>query len=182
MSASTPVSRTWWAFALFGVLAIGFGLFALARPQSTVWVLLMAFGVLALGDGLASLLSVFRKEVMLPNWLLLLYAAASIGFGLLTLLNREMVANVLVWLLALWLVFAGIARIVFAVQLRKLIHGHWLLLLSGVLAVLLGVLFLARPDLGVAGLALWIAIGALVYGALQLAVAFYLRRRAARLA
>ena len=171
------MSRAWWVFALYGVLAIAFGAFALFRPQSTVWVMIMAFGLLALGDGLVSLLSVFRKDVSLPNWLLLLYAAASIGFGLLALFQAQMVATVLVWLLAIWLVIAGIARIVFAVQMRRLVDGNWLLALSGILALALGILFLARPNLGMTAIAWWLGIGALVYGVLQVAVAVFMRRR-----
>ena len=89
------------------------------------------------------------------------------------------VATVLVWLLAIWLVVAGIARIVFAVQMRRLVEGNWLLALSGILALLLGLLFIARPNIGVATLAVWLGIGALLYGALQVALAFYMRRRLA---
>ncbi|WP_372017026.1 HdeD family acid-resistance protein [Pseudoxanthomonas sp. 10H] len=174
------MSRAWWVFLLYGLFAIIFGLFALFRPHSTVWMMVMAFGVLALADGVVSLLSVFRKDVALPNWLLVVYAAASIGFGLLALLQTQMVATALVWLLAIWLVVAGIARIVFAVQLRQLVRGNWLLALSGVLALLLGLLFIARPNIGVATLAAWLGIGALVYGVLQVALAFYMRRRTTR--
>ena len=90
-----------------------------------------------------------------------------------------MVATVLVWLLAIWLVVAGIARIVFAVQMRRLVEGNWLLALSGILALLLGLLFIARPNIGVATLAVWLGIGALLYGALQVALAFSMRRRLA---
>ena len=171
------MSRAWWVFLLYGLFAIAFGLFALFRPHSTVWMMIMAFGVLALADGVVSLLSVFRKDVALPNWLLVLYAVASIGFGLLALLQAQMVATVLVWVLAIWLVVAGIARIVFAVQMRHLVQGNWLLALSGILALLLGLLFIARPNIGVATLAVWLGIGALVYGVLQVALAFYMRRR-----
>ena len=169
--------RAWWMFAVYGVLAIAFGVFALAQPQSTVWVIIMAFGLLALGDGVISLLSVLRKDIALPNWLLLVYALASIGFGLLAIFRSEAVATALVWLLALWLVVAGIARIVFAAMLRRMLQGNWLLVLSGVLALALGILFLARPDLGVAAIALWLGIGALVYGLLQILVAVYMRKR-----
>ena len=121
------MSRAWWVFLLYGLFAIGFGLFALFQPQSTVWVLIMAFGLLALGDGVVSILSVLRKEVALPNWLLILYGLASIGFGILALFQAQMVATVLVWLLAIWLIIAGIARIVFSVQMRRLVEGNWLL-------------------------------------------------------
>jgi uncharacterized membrane protein HdeD (DUF308 family) len=174
------MSRTWWVFLLYGLFAVAFGLFALFRPHATVWMMIMAFGLLALADGVVSLLSVFRKQVALPNWLLLLYAVASIGFGLLALFRAQTVATALVWLLAIWLVIAGIARIVFAVQMRRLVHGNWLLALSGVLALVLGLLFIARPNIGVATLAVWLGIGALVYGLLQIALAFYMRRRAMR--
>lgn len=171
------MSRSWWLFALYGLLAIAFGLFTLFRPHSSALALVIGFGLLALGDGVVSLLSVFRKEVAMPNWLLLLYALASIGFGLLAVFNPQLVSGALVILLALWLIVAGVARIVFAVQMRRLVGGNWLLVLSGVLALLLGILFIARPDLGLATLAVWIAIGALLYGVLQLALAWRLRAR-----
>ena len=174
------MSRAWWVFLLYGLFAIAFALFALFRPDATVWMMIVAFGLLALADGVVSLLSVFRKQVALPNWLLLLYAVASIGFGLLALFQAQMVATVLVWLLAVWLVIAGVARIVFAVQMRRLIQGNWLLALSGILALLLGLLFIARPNIGVATLAVWLGIGALVYGVLQVALALYMRQRARR--
>ncbi|KAF1695285.1 HdeD family acid-resistance protein [Pseudoxanthomonas koreensis] len=175
------MSRAWWVFLLYGLLAIAFGLFALIRPQSTVWVMIMAFGLLALGDGVVSIISVLRKQVALPNWLLVVYGLASIGFGILALLQPQMVATALVWLLAIWLVVAGIARIVFAVQMRRLVEGNWLLALSGLLALLLGLLFLLQPDIGVATIAIWLGIGALLFGVLQLALAFYLYRRSRQL-
>ncbi len=175
------MSRAWWVFLLYGLLAIAFGLFALLRPQSTVWVIIMAFGLLALGDGVVSILSVLRKEVALPNWLLILYGLVSIGFGILALFQAQMVATVLVWLLAIWLTVAGIARIVFAVQMRRLVEGNWLLALSGLLALVLGLLFLVRPNIGIATIAVWLGIGALLYGLLQVALAFYMRKRARQL-
>ena len=75
-----------------------------------------------------------------------------------------------------WLLVAGIARIVFAIEVRKLVRGEWLLALSGVLAIALGVLFFARPDIGLAAMAVWVAVGALLYGVLQLVVALRMRR------
>ena len=176
------MTRSWWVFLLYGLMAIVFGLFALFQPQATMRVVMLAVGLLALGDGLVSLLTVFRKGTALPAWLLLVYAAISIGFGLLLLFQTQAVATFVIWLLAAWLIVAGLARIVFAVQMRRVVEGNWLLALSGVLALLLGLLFLLRPNIGVATIAIWLGIGALLYGALQLALAFYMRRRARQLA
>ena len=173
------MSRSWWVFLLYGLMAIVFGLFALLQPQATMWVVLVGVGVLALGDGVVSLLTAFRKDVPLPTWLLLAYAALSIGFGLLLVFQTQAVATFVIWLLAAWLIVAGLARIVFAVQMRQVIDGKWLLWLSGLLAIGLGVWFVFNTGVGAVAIAWWLGIGALVYGVLQVAVAFYFRRNAA---
>ena len=173
------MTRSWWVFLLYGLMAIVFGLFALFQPQATMRVVMLAVGLLALGDGLVSLLTVFRKGTALPAWLLLVYAAISIGFGLLLLFQTQAVATFVIWLLAAWLIVAGLARIVFAVQMRQVIDGKWLLWLSGLVAIALGVWFVFNTGVGAVAIAWWLGIGALVYGVLQVAVAFYFRRNAA---
>lgn len=170
------VSRSWWVFGLFGLVAIAFGIATLAWPGRSILALVLTFGILALADGLVGLLSVFRKDIALPKWLLLLYAALSIGFGLLAIARPAAMGEALLWVVALWLIVAGCARVIFAIVVRKVVNGEWLLALSGLLAIALGVLFLTRPGVGLLAVAVWIAIGALAYGALQLAVAFRLRK------
>lgn len=173
----TNVSRSWWVFLLYGVVALVFGIATLVWPGRSVLALVLTFGVLSLADGLVSLLSIFRKDIALPNWLLLLYALVSIGFGLLAITQPAEMASAMLWLLAIWLIIAGAARIIFSIQVRKLINGEWLLVLSGLLAILLGVLFLVRPGIGLLTIALWIAVGALLYGVLQIVVALRLKGR-----
>lgn len=176
MAPHFGIQRSWWIFLMFGILAIVFGVATLFRPDLSVMAMVLAFGVLAVADGLISLLSAVRRDLALPRWLLVLYALASLGFGALALLRPAEMATAMLWLLAAWLLVAGVARIVFAIQVRKLVRGEWLLALSGVLAIALGVLFFARPDLGLMTMAVWIAIGALLYGVLQVAVALRMRR------
>jgi uncharacterized membrane protein HdeD (DUF308 family) len=48
--------------------------------------------------------------------------------------------------------------------------------LSGILAIILGILFFAMPGLGVLAVVLWIGVGAVIYGVLQVGAAFRLRR------
>lgn len=174
---SRQVKRGGWTLVVFGVLALVFGIGTLLWPAVSVLAMVLTFGVLSLADGVVSLISIFRKSVALPNWVLLLYAVVSIGFGILAISQPAQMAEAMLWLLALWLVIAGIARIVFAVQVRKLVNGEWMLALSGLLAVALGVLFFARPGIGLATIAIWVAVGALFYGVLQLWVGIKLLRQ-----
>lgn len=178
-SVSPQVKRGGWTLVVYGVLALLFGIGTLFWPSVSVLALVLAFGVLSLADGVVSLLSIFRKHVALPNWVLFLYALVSIGFGALAISQPAQMAEALLWLLALWLVIAGIARIVFAVQVRKLVNGEWMLALSGLLAVALGVLFFARPGIGLVTIAVWVAFGALLYGVLQIWVGSRLLRAGA---
>lgn len=170
------VTRSWWVFLLYGLVAIVFGIATLVWPGKSILALVLTFGILALADGLVSLLSVFRKDIALPNWLLLLYALVSIAFGVLAIMRPVQMGGAMLWLVAAWLIIAGFARVLFAVMVRKVVRGEWLLALSGLLAIVLGVLFFARPGVGLLAIAIWIAVGALLYGALQLAVAFRLRK------
>ncbi len=170
------VTRSWWVFLLYGIAAIVFGLAALFMPSQTLRLLLMGFGLLSLVDGVVSLLSMFRKDVALPSWVLAVYGLISIGFGLWVLMRPEQFGTVFLWLLAAWLILAGFARVLFAVMIRKVIEGEWLLALSGLLAVALGIWFFVNPNVGVVAIALWLGIGALIYGALQIFVALRLRK------
>jgi uncharacterized membrane protein HdeD (DUF308 family) len=75
-----------------------------------------------------------------------------------------------------WLILAGFARVLFAVMIRKVVEGEWLLALSGLLAVALGIWIFINPNVGLLTIAIWLGIGALVYGALQIFVALRLRK------
>lgn len=179
-SRTTPllslIGRSWWVLLLYGVVAVVFGLIAIMRPLSAATALAWAIGIMALVEGLISLFALFGGNSGVPRGWLLVYALASLVFGALAVINPLATASVLILLLAAWLIVAGIYRIVFAVRVRRQIQGEWLLILSGVLAIVLGGLMVANPLAGVAVTTLWIGIGSLIYGLLQVLVAFRLRR------
>ena len=55
----------------------------------------------------------------------------------------------LLWVIAFWAVFTGIFEIAAAVKLRQQLRNEWVLLLSGLLSVVFGVLVVAMraPEL-----------------------------------
>ena len=161
------LSRRWWVVLLFGLFAVAFGVLALIAPVRTAAVLAMWLGVMAIVEGGSAPVS--------RGWTVF-YALVSIAFGVLALLNPLATASVLLLFVAAWLVVGGIYRIVFAIRVRKHIRGEWLLIVSGLLAVVLGVLFALNPLGGLMVTSLWIGAMALVYGVLQVVAAFRLRR------
>lgn len=170
------VGRTGWLLVIYGVISILFGLSALLWPGSTVIALAWAFGIMALAEGIASVFALFQRQVAISRGWLVLYAVASIVFGLLAIWHPLAMANVLLVFLAAWLIVAGVYRVVFAIRVRKHIQGEWMIALSGVLAILLGLLFVAYPVAGLLTVAIWIGAAALVYGVLQLVAGIRLHR------
>ncbi|MFT3761698.1 MAG: HdeD family acid-resistance protein [Pseudoxanthomonas sp.] len=183
MSTQPPISsplallgRGWWILLVYGLFAVLFGLVALTRPVAASAGLAWAIGVLALAEGVVSLFALFDRATVVSKGWLAFYAVASIAFGLLTVFNPLATAGVLLLFLAAWLIVGGIYRIVFAIRVRKEIRGEWLIVLSGALAIVLGVLFVLNPLSGIVVTTLWIGAFALVYGIFQIVAAFRVRR------
>lgn len=172
----TSLGRSWWVLLLYGLLGVLFGLIAVTRPVAAATALAWALGVMALAEGLVSLLALFDKQVTISKGWLALYAVVSILFGLLTVFNPVATAGILLMFLAAWLIVAGVYRIVFAIRVRKEIRGEWLIALSGLLAIALGVLYVLNPVSGLAVTTIWIGAAAIVYGVLQIIAAFKVRR------
>jgi uncharacterized membrane protein HdeD (DUF308 family) len=172
----SSLGRSWWVLLLYGLLGVLFGLIAVTRPVAAAAALAWALGVMALAEGLVSLLALFDKQVAISKGWLALYALVSIVFGLLTVFNPIATAGILLLFLAAWLIVAGVYRIVFAIRVRKEIEGEWLIALSGLLAIVLGVLYVLNPAGGLAVTTIWIGAAAIVYGVLQIIAAFKVRR------
>jgi uncharacterized membrane protein HdeD (DUF308 family) len=107
---------------------------------------------------------------------LLFQGVASLIAGVLAFVWPDITALVLVLLIAAWAVVTGISALAAAIRLRKHIRGEWLLGLSGVLSIALGVLLFLFPAAGALTLAIWIGAYALVFGVLLLALGLRLRK------
>ncbi len=173
------LGRSAWLFVVYGLVAIVFGILAVMKPAAAVIALTWLFGIMALVEGIFAVIALFRGGEGVSRGWQALYALASLGVGVLTLVNPVATASVLVFFLAAWLIVGGLYRIVFAIRVRKAISGEWMLVLSGLLAIVLGVLFAMHPLAGIMATGLWIGIGALLYGAVQVFAGLKLRKFAA---
>jgi uncharacterized membrane protein HdeD (DUF308 family) len=83
---------------------------------------------------------------------------------------------VLTLIVGVWAMITGVLEIVAAVHLHRA-HGEWLLIASGVLSVVFGLMLVVAPGLGMLTL-VWIIGGyAIVFGLIMLILAFRLRAR-----
>jgi uncharacterized membrane protein HdeD (DUF308 family) len=170
------LGENWWVLVVQGVLAILFGLGAIAWPGLTLLVLITLFGAYAIADGILALAGMFRTSGQgAPWWLFLLRGVVGIAAGLLTFAYPGMTALILVYFIAARALLSGIFEIVAALALRKEIEGEWLMIASGAVSALFGLVLFGAPGAGALALTWTIGIFALVIGAMLIALGFRVR-------
>ena len=170
------LTRNWGWVALRGVVALLFGLLTLWNPALTLATLLLLFGAYALVDGIFTVIAAITNRRGEPHWIALLIGGlAGIVIGVCTFFAPGVTATILLYFIAAWAVVTGIAQIMAAIRLRKVIHGEWMLALAGVLSVALGLFLFSRPAVGALAVVLWIGAYAVVMGIVLISLALRLR-------
>jgi uncharacterized membrane protein HdeD (DUF308 family) len=172
-SLNHGLGNTGWTIALRGVLAIVFGLIALASPRSAAAAFIIVFAVYALVDGAVSLATAARRGRAGLHWGWFLFEGLiSIAAGVLSLVYPAMTLFVLIVFVSIRALALGILEIGGAISWKG-IESRWLLGITGVVSVLFGLMLLWNPLAG--GLALiWvIGIYAIVFGAMLIALGLH---------
>lgn len=152
-----------------GVLAIILGIVALVWPMATLVALVLMWGIYAIADGVFALIGGFGPG--LPGWqriMVLAFAAISLMAGFFAIARPITGAVVLTWALGLWLVVRGAFDLVSAFQ-QTLPAPRWLVVTSGLLTLVAGLLVMANPGEATVALGWWLGFFALAWGVLMVA-------------
>ena len=172
------LAKNWWLILLRGICAVIFGVLTFAMPGVTLVTLVLLYGAFALADGVLALIAAVMGGAPAPRWWLAIVGLLGIGAGIVTLMLPGMTALVLLYCIAFWAIAIGVMQIVGAIRLRKEIDNEWMLILSGALSVLFGVILIVSPGAGILGLLFVIGVYALLQGIMLIVLAFRLRRHA----
>jgi uncharacterized membrane protein HdeD (DUF308 family) len=153
-----------------------FGLAALFLRGLVLEVLILLFGAYALVDGILAVVAAFGSSGRgMRRPLLLLEGVIGTLFGIVVLFSPGLTALALLYIIAFWAIFTGIARIVMAIMLRREIENEWSIALSGVLSVILGIVLILLPGAGLLAYTWLISSLALVRGIALIVYAFRVR-------
>ena len=179
--ASRPLLRHmadyWWLLLLRGIAAVIFGLLALFMPAVAGLSLVFLWGAYTLADGIFSLWAgiVGSAASTGSRWWLAITGVLGIAAGLIAFFAPALTAGILLIFIAIWAIIIGVMAIIGAIQLRKEIEGEWLLILSGAIAIIFGILMFTRPASAALAVVWMIATFAIIFGIDLIMLAFKLR-------
>jgi uncharacterized membrane protein HdeD (DUF308 family) len=143
--------------ALRGVAAIIFGIATLAWPGITLWALVVLWGAYALVDGTIALAAAIGDRHLPHRGWVAITGVSGIIAGVITFAWPGITTLALLFVIAFWSLVNGFSLIAIAINERKQLTGEWAIALTGILAVLLGVVLMITPGAG--ALAITWAIG-----------------------
>ena len=174
-AADDWIAEGWQIIVVRGVLAVIFGIVAAIWPISTAATLIMLWGVWAGVDGISSLVQALRPATpMVARVGNALMGVLGLAAAFLALVRPGLTAVALTWVLGIWLIARGLLDLVLALG-RTPPAPRALLAFSGVVDLLLGVLFAANPGRAAVGGALISGLVAIVWGLVFIAVGLVAR-------
>jgi uncharacterized membrane protein HdeD (DUF308 family) len=160
--------------ALRGVAAILFGIGAIAWPDITIGVFVAFFGAFALVDGAFSIGAALSSETA-DRWLYVLRGLLGMLVGVIAWVSPGLTALSLLYFIASWAIITGVMEIVAAVRFRDALTGEGLIIISGVISVIFGIVLFAFPGDGAIALVMTIGIFAMISGAWDIIAGLSLR-------
>jgi len=166
------ISKYWWVFTLRGLLAIAFGLAALLWPTLTLGVMVLLFGLFALFEGGLTVVTSFGKGDEKGGWTLLFEGVAGLlvcvivllGSSLGSILWPQVAAVMVVYYIGGWAILSGLFKTITAFRIRTEVKGEWVLGVSGLISILVGLILILSPGAGVLAMAWLIGILAIILG------------------
>lgn len=157
----------WW-LALRGIIAILFGFILWTWPAMTLRILTRVFGIFVIAAGIFAILSGLRATQARHRWLHIGEGALGVLVGIISLAWPAITAIALLYLIAGWAIATGIMEIGGAFQRGRAAGTEFLLILSGVVSIIFGILLIVWPHLGLLALLWLFGIYVVVYGVILL--------------
>jgi uncharacterized membrane protein HdeD (DUF308 family) len=156
----------WWLALLIGVASIVAGIIVVAKPSNSLQTLAVIFGIFILFDGITELVAAIIGDAQ-NRGLVAVVGALSVIAGVLLIRHPLGGVKAVALLLGIWLIAAGVVRLVAAVAApeHRLLHVGVALVLG-----IFGLIIVSSPHIGYATLAVIAGINFICYGLGMLAL------------
>ncbi|MDO4411947.1 HdeD family acid-resistance protein [Cutibacterium sp.] len=167
----------WWIPLTKGILAIIAGIVAVVWSHQTMEVLVVIVGIYAIVDSIMTLINAQALRGMAGTGLMNAWGILGIIAGLVLTIHPGFSLHIIAVLIGVWLVLLGVTATGFALPLRFVTKRVWGWMLGGGIGLfVLGIVILVHPGFGVVAMSWLLAIGVLLYGAANIAIAVGVRK------
>jgi uncharacterized membrane protein HdeD (DUF308 family) len=169
------IGRHWGWLLFFGALMVVAGVFAVAWPGPTVLVLAVLFGIQILVSGIFSFINAFAADESGGTrvWYVII-GILGILIGLYAIRHIIVSVVALALLISIYWVAYGIAQIYTAIANQDAPNRGWMGFI-GALSVIAGIIVIAWPAPSLVTLAIVFGIWLIIYGIMEISVAFRVR-------
>lgn len=169
--AGDQLKRIRWALGINGVLSVAFGVVILIWPGISLYALVILFGAFTAANGVVGLAMAASSPIKQGRGWLVVSSLLAIGIGVAVLIWTNMSALALLYVIGAYAVAFGILTVGGAFWLPLDGGDRALLVLSGLVSILFGIVMFAKPGDGALVLLALIAAFSLVTGISELVVA-----------
>jgi uncharacterized membrane protein HdeD (DUF308 family) len=170
-TAGTQLTKMRWALGLNGLLSIGVGVVILVWPGISLFALTILFGAYALATGVVGLYYAFTSQAGNERGWLTFSSLLGIAVGVIVFVWPNISALALLYVIGAYAIALGILAVVGAFWLPIDGGDTALMILSGLVSILFGIVMFARPGTGALVTLVVIAAFALITGVSELVVA-----------
>ena len=174
---SSTAKQVWYWPVLRGVLAILFGIIALAWPDKTAAVIIWVIGIFAVVDGIVEIIEgIRRRGTGSGTAFLVTMGVLSLAVGIVLLVWPGKTAIVLTWIVGFWAVVYGLFQTVASLDLRKVPGSGWGWgVFAGILGLVFGLLVLFNVNACLVSIVWILAIFAILWGVMLIAFGVQIR-------
>ena len=156
------------SLALKGLVAVIFGIIALAATGFVLGFLVYAFGFFVIISGILTAgIGISSEKTELPRWLLVTAGVLGIIVGIFALVLPLIIAITLTIFVAAWFVLTGMTDIGLAISHKKT-HHRILLALSGIAGVVVAIILVFAPVFGAYTLVIVLGVYAIAAGVISI--------------
>ena len=163
------LTTPWWLQLIRGLLALGFGFYAVSQPALTLVVMVQFMGAFLFVEGVVLFFYALTNRtghtkksfVVLRS---LLYILAGLAVLAMPVLATVVTAAMLGWFVGFLAIFGGVMEISSGLRAEKDHPSDWSMVLLGVLSLVFGILLLSAPMAYGVGLSFLFGIWSVVSG------------------
>ncbi len=173
------VGRHWGWILVFGFITVVAGVFALAWPGVTLLVVAVLFGIQLIVTGIFRFVAALASDDLSGGTrvLLALLGVLALVIGLYAVRHVLLTLVALALLLGIYWVVSGTVELFTALSHRTMGSRGWTAFM-GVLSIVAGVVVLVYPAISLLTLAVVLGVWLLIYGVMEIVLAFRLRSAA----